>query len=150
MEFKLIVECFILYWGEMGFCWGVNCIVVQIYVLLYLVGWLMEVEEIVMILGVVCFNVSNSLKEFQLWKLVWIVYLCGDWCDYFDILIDIWELFKLIVEGCCQCEIDLIIVVLKICLSNFELVEEDVGIQVWIKEMLEFIEIFIVWLDEML
>lgn len=34
-----------------------------------------------------------------MWWFVKVVYVFGDCCDYFEMLIDIWELFKLIVEG---------------------------------------------------
>ena len=150
MELKPISERFILHWGEMGSRWGVNRTVAQIHALLYLAGRPMEAEEIATTLGVARSNVSNSLKELQSWKLVNIVHLRGDRRDHFETSTDVWELFKLIVEGRRQREIDPTITVLKSCLANPELAEEDAGTQARIKETLEFIEILTAWSDEML
>jgi DNA-binding transcriptional regulator GbsR (MarR family) len=141
---------FILHWGEMGTRWGVNRTVAQIHALLYLAGRPMEAEEIATTLGVARSNVSTSLKELQSWKLVRTVHLRGDRRDHFDTSTDIWELFKLIVEGRRQREIDPTIAVLKTCLNNPELADEDAGTQARIKETLEFIEILTAWSDEML
>lgn len=150
MELKPITERFILHWGEMGSRWGVNRTVAQIHALLYLAGRPMEAEEIASTLGVARSNVSNSLKELQSWKLVNIVHLRGDRRDHFETSTDVWELFKLIVEGRRQREIDPTITVLKSCLNNPELAAEDAGTQARIKETLEFIETLTAWSDEML
>lgn len=150
MELKPISERFILHWGEMGSRWGVNRTVAQIHALLYLAGRPMEAEEIATTLGVARSNVSNSLKELQSWKLVRTVHLRGDRRDHFETSTDVWELFKLIVEGRRQREIDPTITVLKTCLNNPELADEDPGTQARIKETLEFIEILTAWSDEML
>lgn len=150
MELKPIAERFILHWGEMGSRWGVNRTVAQIHALLYLAGRPMEAEEIAGTLGVARSNVSNSLKELQSWKLISIVHLRGDRRDHFETSTDIWELFKLIVEGRRQREIDPTISVLKSCLSNPELADEEAGTQARIKETLEFIETLTAWSDEML
>ena len=150
MELKPIAERFILHWGEMGSRWGVNRTVAQIHALLYLAGRPMEAEEISSTLGVARSNVSNSLKELQSWKLISIVHLRGDRRDHFETSTDIWELFKLIVEGRRQREIDPTISVLKSCLNNPELANEEAGTQARIKETLEFIETLTAWSDEML
>ncbi len=150
MELKPIAERFILHWGEMGSRWGVNRTVAQIHALLYLAGRPMEAEEIAGTLGVARSNVSNSLKELQSWKLISIVHLRGDRRDHFETSTDIWELFKLIVEGRRQREIDPTISVLKSCLNNPELADEEAGTQARIKETLEFIETLTAWSDEML
>lgn len=150
MELKPISERFILHWGEMGSRWGVNRTVAQIHALLYLAGRPMEAEEIATTLGVARSNVSNSLKELQSWKLVHIVHLRGDRRDHFETSTDVWELFKLIVEGRRQREIDPTITVLKSFLNNPELADEEAGAQARIKETLEFIEILTAWSDEML
>jgi len=150
MELKPISERFILHWGEMGSRWGVNRTVAQIHALLYLAGRPMEAEEIATTLGVARSNVSNSLKELQSWKLVHIVHLRGDRRDHFETSTDVWELFKLIVEGRRQREIDPTITTLKSFLNNPELADEEAGAQARIKETLEFIEILTAWSDEML
>lgn len=150
MELKPVSERFILHWGEMGSRWGVNRTVAQIHALLYLAGRPMEAEEIATTLGVARSNVSTSLKELQSWKLVRTVHIMGDRRDHFETSTDVWELFKLIVEGRRQREIDPTISVLKACLDNPELASEDPGAQQRIRETLEFIEILTTWSEEML
>ncbi|WP_018989054.1 GbsR/MarR family transcriptional regulator [Aromatoleum toluclasticum] len=150
MELKPIAERFILHWGEMGSRWGVNRTVAQIHALLYLAGRPMDAEEIALTLGVARSNVSNSLKELQSWRLARVVHLMGDRRDHFETSTDIWELFKLIVEGRRQREIDPTISVLRDCLGNPAIGDEDTGTEQRIKETLEFIEVLTTWSEEML
>lgn len=150
MELKPVAERFILHWGEMGSRWGVNRSVAQIHALLYLSGRPMDAEEIADTLGVARSNVSNSLKELQSWRLVKVVHLMGDRRDHFETSTDVWELFKLIVEGRRQREVDPTIAVLRDCLENPSIAAEDKGTEQRIRETLEFIEILTTWSDEML
>jgi len=150
MELTPICERFVLHWGEMGSRWGVNRTVAQIHALLYLAGRPMEADEITRTLGVARSNVSTSLKELLSWKLVRIVHLRGDRRDHFETSTDIWELFKLIVEGRRQREIDPTIQVLKSCLDSPGLEAEDPSTLTRIRETLDFIEILTAWADEML
>jgi len=150
MKLKPIAERFILHWGEMGTRWGVNRTVAQIHALLYLAGRPMDAEEIALTLGVARSNVSNSLKELQSWRLARVVHLMGDRRDHFETSTDIWELFKLIVEGRRQREIDPTISVLRECLDNPDIHNEDAGTEQRIKETLEFIEVLTTWSEEML
>jgi len=150
MELKPIAERFILHWGEMGSRWGVNRTVAQIHALLYLAGRPMDAEEIAVTLGVARSNVSNSLKELQSWRLVRVVHLMGDRRDHFETSTDVWELFKLIVEGRRQREIDPTIAVLRDSLANPAISNEDAGTEQRIKETLEFIEVLTTWSEEML
>jgi DNA-binding transcriptional regulator GbsR (MarR family) len=150
MELKPITERFVLHWGEMGSRWGVNRTVAQIHALLYLAGRPMDAEEITQTLGVARSNVSTSLKELLSWKLVRIVHLRGDRRDHFETSTDVWELFKLIVEGRRQREIDPTIQVLKSCLDSPDLEAEDPSTLTRIRETLDFIEILTAWSDEML
>ncbi|NMG65025.1 MarR family transcriptional regulator [Azoarcus indigens] len=150
MELKPIAERFILHWGEMGSRWGVNRTVAQIHALLYLAGRPLDAEEIAQTLNVARSNVSTSLKELQAWKLVRMVHLLGDRKDHFETSTDVWELFKLIVEGRRQREIDPTLGVLRACLDDPQLPAEDDGTERRIRETLEFMEILTTWSDEML
>lgn len=150
MELKPVSERFVLHWGEMGSRWGVNRTVAQLHALLYLAGRPMDADEIMRTLGVARSNVSTSLKELLSWKLVRIVHLRGDRRDYFETSTEVWELFRLIVEGRRQREIDPTIEVLKSCLSNPDLDQEETATQQRIQETLNFIEIMTAWADEML
>lgn len=150
MELIDIVCCFVVYWGEMGFSWGVNCSVVQIYVLLFVYGQFLYVEEIVDILVLVCFNVSNSLKELLNWWLICVIYLLGDWCDYYEILGDVWEFFCIIVCECKECEFDFMVVLLWEFFIYFVLEKELFVLQDWFCSMLDFMQMLGSWSDEML
>jgi DNA-binding transcriptional regulator GbsR (MarR family) len=150
MELKPVAERFVLHWGEMGSRWGVNRTVAQIHALLYLVGCPMDAEEITKTLGVARSNVSNSLKELQAWNLTRIVHLKGDRRDHYEVSTDVWELFKLIVAGRRQREIDPTITALRECLQNPGIEEEEEGTRRRITETLEFIEIMSTLADELL
>jgi len=150
MELKPVTQRFILHWGEMGSRWGVNRTVAQIHALLYLTGRPMDAEEIQETLGVARSNVSNSLKELLAWRLVRVVHRMGDRRDHFETSTDVWELFKLIVEGRRQREIDPTVTVLNECLANPQLKNEDEGAQQRIRETLDFIETMNTWVDEMM
>jgi len=150
MELKPVTQRFILHWGEMGSRWGVNRTVAQIHALLYLAGRPMDAEEIQETLGVARSNVSNSLKELLAWRLVRVVHRMGDRRDHFETSTDVWELFKLIVEGRRQREIDPTVTVLNECLANPQLKDEDEGVQQRIRETLDFIETMNTWVDEMM
>lgn len=150
MELKPIAERFVLHWGEMGSRWGVNRTVAQIHALLYLAGRPMDAEEITSTLGVARSNVSNSLKELQSWNLVRIIHLKGDRRDHFETSTDVWELFKLIVAGRRQREIDPTVLALRECLDNPAIEDEHEGTRQRIEETLKFIEIMGTLADEML
>jgi DNA-binding transcriptional regulator GbsR (MarR family) len=150
MEMKPVTERFVLHWGEMGSRWGVNRSVAQIHALLYLVGRPMHAEEITETLGIARSNVSTSLKELQGWNLVRLVHIHGDRRDHFDTSTDVWELFKLIVAGRRQREIDPTVTTLKDCLENPAIDRETDGTRQRIADTLRFIEVMSTLADEML
>lgn len=150
MKLKPIAERFVLHWGEMGSRWGVNRTVAQIHALLYVTGTAMSAEEIAETLGVARSNVSTSLKELQAWRLVNAVHRMGDRRERFATSTDIWKLFRLIVKGRRQREIDPTIGVLRECLVSPGIGAEDKGTEQRIRETLRFIETLMAWADEML
>ena len=150
MELTPVTERFILHWGEMGARWGVNRTVAQIHALLYLAEQPMAADEIVDTLSVARSNVSNSLKELLSWKLVRVVHVLGDRRDHFETSKDVWELFKLIVEGRKQREVEPTLAVLGECLASPELELESPGTRQRIEETREFVRVLTVWADEML
>jgi DNA-binding transcriptional regulator GbsR (MarR family) len=150
MELSPIAQRFILHWGEMGSRWGVNRTVAQIHALLFLSGRPMDAEEISDTLNVARSNVSTSLKELQAWKLARISHMMGDRRDYFETSADVWELFRLIVEGRKQREIDPTVTVLRDCVLNPEIKAEPAGVQQRVRETLAFLETLTTWSDEML
>ncbi|WP_414440070.1 GbsR/MarR family transcriptional regulator [Burkholderia sp. 22PA0106] len=150
MELTPLAERFILHWGEMGSRWGVNRTVAQIHALLYLHGKPIAADEIAGALGVARSNVSTSLKELQSWKLARIVHVMGDRRDHFETSTDIWELFKLIVEGRRQREIDPTLTVLRDTLVSPEMANETKETEQRIRDTLQFMETLTTWSDEML
>lgn len=150
MELTPIAERFILHWGEMGSRWGVNRTVAQIHALLYLLGRPVAADEIADTLGVARSNVSTSLKELQSWRLAKVVHVMGDRRDHFETSTDIWELFKLIVEGRRQREIDPTLTMLRDSLVSPEMAQESRDTEKRIRETLKFLETLTTWSDEML
>jgi DNA-binding transcriptional regulator GbsR (MarR family) len=150
MKLQAVAERFVLHWGEMGSRWGVNRTVAQIHALLYLTARPMDAEEIGETLGVARSNVSTSLKELQGWGLVRVVHAMGERRDRFATSTDVWELFRLIVEGRRRREFDPTLSVLRDCLSSADLKEEDKGTQARLRETLRFMETLTAWADEIL
>jgi DNA-binding transcriptional regulator GbsR (MarR family) len=150
MELSPVTQRFVLHWGEMGTRWGVNRTVAQIHALLYLSERALTAEEITDTLGVARSNVSNSLKELLSWRLVKVVHVLGDRRDHFETSKDVWELFKLIVEGRKQREIEPTREVLKDLLESSDLKKESAETRKRIEETQQFITIMTHWSDEML
>jgi DNA-binding transcriptional regulator GbsR (MarR family) len=150
MELTPTAEKFILHWGEMGSRWGVNRTVAQIHALLYLLGRPVAADEIAEALGVARSNVSNSLKELQSWRLAKVVHVMGDRRDHFETSTDVWELFKLIVEGRRQREIDPTLAMLRDTLDGPEIANESRETEQRIRDTLQFLETMTTWSDEML
>ncbi|MDR1889542.1 MAG: MarR family transcriptional regulator [Zoogloeaceae bacterium] len=150
MQLTPITERFILHWGEMGARWGVNRTVAQIHALLYLAEAPLAADEIAETLSVARSNVSNSLKELLAWRLVKVTHLMGDRRDHFETSRDVWELFKLIVEGRKQREVEPTLAVLGDYLASPDMALETPGAQQRIRETQEFIQVLTIWADEML
>ncbi|MGO9446853.1 MAG: GbsR/MarR family transcriptional regulator [Thiobacillaceae bacterium] len=150
MKLTPISERFILHWGEMGARWGVNRTVAQIHALLYLSEAPLAAETIADTLSVARSNVSTSLKELVAWKLVRVEHVLGDRRDHFDTSKDVWELFKLIVMGRKQREIDPTLALLSELLSGNAMRSESAGTRKRIQETQQFVHVLTHWADEML
>jgi DNA-binding transcriptional regulator GbsR (MarR family) len=150
MELTPITERFILHWGEMGARWGVNRTVAQIHALLFLSEQPLAADEIAQTLSVARSNVSMSLKELLSWRLIKVTHLMGDRRDHFETSKDIWELFKLIVEGRKQREVEPTLAVLNEFLESADFAKETPGARKRIQETREFIQILTTWTEEML
>jgi DNA-binding transcriptional regulator GbsR (MarR family) len=120
-ELSTAEQKFILHWGEMGARWGVNRTIAQIHALLYLSPEPVTAEEIATTLSVARSNVSTSLKELQNWDLVHVIHELGDRRDrYTSISKDVWDLFKVVLEGRRQREVDPTVAMLRTCLEELE------------------------------
>jgi DNA-binding transcriptional regulator GbsR (MarR family) len=150
MELTGVTERFVLHWGEMGSRWGVNRTVAQIHALLYITARPLHAEEITRTLGVARSNVSNSLKELQSWNLVRVVHVRGDRRDHFETSTDVWELFKLIVAGRRQREIDPTMEALRECLATPATAREPQGARQRVEQTLQFLKTMSTLADEVL
>jgi DNA-binding transcriptional regulator GbsR (MarR family) len=90
------------------------------------------------------------LKELLAWRLVKVTHLMGDRRDHFETSKDVWELFKLIVEGRKQREVEPTLAVLGECLQSPDMALETPGSRQRIQETQEFIQVLTTWANEML
>jgi DNA-binding transcriptional regulator GbsR (MarR family) len=150
MKLSPITQQFVLHWGEMGTRWGVNRTVAQIHALLYMSENALTADEITETLGVARSNVSNSIKELLSWRLVKVVHVMGDRRDHFETSKDVWELFKLIVAGRKQREIDPTLQIFDELMSSPNFNKESRETRKRIEETQQFIRVLTQWSDEML
>jgi DNA-binding transcriptional regulator GbsR (MarR family) len=148
MDLDPVSQKFILHWGEMGSRWGVNRTVSQIHGLLFLAERPMHAEEIAETLGVARSNVSTSLKELQSWGLASITHLLGDRRDHYVALQDIYEIFRVIVEGRKRREIDPTVSVLRDCVLQADEATPP-SVLKKLEDVLGFIETLNEWYEEM-
>jgi DNA-binding transcriptional regulator GbsR (MarR family) len=133
---------FILHWGEMGARWGINRTVAQIHALLYLSPDPLTAEDIASTLSVARSNVSTSLKELQSWGLVSVGHVLGDRKDHYESMQDVWELFKVIIDGRKRREVDPTLAVLRQCVEELDQsASTEAFTKQRLQEMLEFFEI---------
>ena len=145
------VENFILRWGDMGTHWGVNRSIAQIHALLYLSEDALTAEEISNQLGIARSNVSNSLRELVVWKLVRRVSVRGDRRDYFEAETDLWEIVTRIAEGRKAREIDPVRLALKECIAQAEADPEVSGVAMTrLADMMAFMDTMNNWYSQML
>jgi DNA-binding transcriptional regulator GbsR (MarR family) len=100
------VQQFVLRWGDLGGQWGVNRSVAQIQALLYLSDRPLTAEDIAEALGMARSNVSNSIHELIIWKLIRRVPVLGDRRDHFEAEADLWQILTRIAQGRKEREID--------------------------------------------
>ncbi len=111
---------FILHWGEMGSRWGINRTVAQIHALLYISPDPLTADEIKEILGVARSTVSTGLSELQTWGIVRVIHVLGDRRDHFEVLGDVWEMFRAVLRERKRRELDPVLNVLRETISEIE------------------------------
>src|SRR6185436_18185168 len=118
-----VQQKFILHWGEMGTRWGINRTVAQIHALLFISSKPLNAEEIAGTLDVARSNVSNSLKELQ-----------------------VWEMFRVVLDERKKREIDPTLVMLRSCVAEAEKDKEtDEYTEQKLRELAEFFETSTAW-----
>jgi DNA-binding transcriptional regulator GbsR (MarR family) len=100
MNLPLMVQTFVLHFGEMGSRWGISRTVGQIYALLFVSDRPLNADDICEHLGFSRSNVSTGLKELQAWNLARLQHLPGDRRDHFATPEDIWEIIRTLALSC--------------------------------------------------
>ncbi len=132
---------FIVHWGEMGSRWGINRTVAQIHALLYISPRALTAEEISETLTVARSTVSTGLRELQSWGLVKVVHVFGDRKDYFEIIGDVWEMFRAVLDERKRRELDPALSMLREAVTEFEASDQgDPAVHEKMIELLDFFE----------
>ncbi len=144
------VEQFVLRWGDMGGQWGVNRSVAQIQALLFLSDRPLTAEDIAETLGMARSNVSNSIRELLIWKLIRRVPVLGDRRDHYEAEADLWQIMTHIARGRKEREIDPAVAALRHVL---ETADDDPQISATararLKEMQSFLGTLDTWFSQM-
>lgn len=149
MPLSPAVEKYVLHWGEMGTRWGTNRTVAQIHALLYLSPEPLRADQICELLSVARSNVSTSIRELQSYGLVRMTHVLGDRRDYFESILDVWELFRVIIEQRKQRELNPTLTMLRSCAEEVALEKEtDPITKERIKNMLDFVENTSSWYEK--
>lgn len=131
---------FIIHWGEMGSRWGINRTVAQIHALLYISPDPLTAEEISDTLAIARSTVSTGLRELQGWGIVKVIHVLGDRRDHFEIIGNVWEMFRVVLEERKRREMDPALEVLRETISELDQLDgEDSAVK---EKMLEMYDLF--------
>jgi DNA-binding transcriptional regulator GbsR (MarR family) len=131
------VQKFVIHWGEMGERWGINRTVAQIQALLYVSPEPLNAEQISQTLSVARSTVSVGLRELQYWGIINIVHQLGDRTDYYELIGDVWEMFRLIADRRIQNELDPTVVMLRETVNRLDNPTEDPHSKEKLEELLD-------------
>jgi len=109
---------FVLHWGEMGSRWGINRTVAQTHALLFIADRPLAADEIAETLKVARSNVSVSLRELESWGILKKVSVLGDRRDHFETMVDVWTMFRTILDERKRREIDPTLAILRECVAE--------------------------------
>jgi DNA-binding transcriptional regulator GbsR (MarR family) len=142
-----IARKFVLHWGEMGDCWGVNRSVAQVHALLYVLGEALSAEDIANLLSMARSNVSTSLKELQAWGIIRVVHKLGDRRDHYESMTDVWEMFRIVLAERHKREVQPTIRILREFEAELKAGAkgEPEGLPERVHAMLEFLEATEAW-----
>jgi DNA-binding transcriptional regulator GbsR (MarR family) len=112
---KEVRDKFVANWGVMGTQWGINRTMAQIHALLMTSAEPLSTDEVMGELRISRGNAHTNLKELVNWGLLRIVTRKGERREYFEAELDVWEIFRRIVEQRKRREIDPALEVLTEC-----------------------------------
>lgn len=144
MELSIPTQNFIVHWGEMGTRWGINRTVAQIHALLYISSEPIDAEEISETLSIARSTCSTGLRELQGWGLAKVVHVLGDRREHFETIDDVWEMFRIVIDGRKRKEMDPTLGLLRDTIAEMS---KDKNVDQFAKsklsEMLDFFETMI-------
>ncbi len=144
------VEQFILRWGDMGTQWGVNRSVAQIQALLFLSDQPLTAEDIADKLSLARSNVSNSLKELLIWKLIHRVPVFGDRRDHYEAEADLWQIATRVAQGRKEREVDPMVAAIRAAMKDIDDPRISQKIQGRLVAMHDFVNTVEGWYQQML
>jgi DNA-binding transcriptional regulator GbsR (MarR family) len=145
-----VQQRFILHWGEMGTRWGINRTVAQVHALLYISPRPLNADDIVEALGVARSNVSTSLKELQGWGIVRMVHVLGDKRDHFETMLDVWEMFRVVLDERKKREFDPTMRMLHDCIAEAPKEKQSDRYTLdRLRELYQFFEVTSAWHEQM-
>lgn len=140
MKLTPAVQKYIVHWGEMGERWGINRTVAQIQALLYISPEPLNAEQISQTLSVARSTVSVGLRELQYWGIVNVVHRLGDRTDYYELIGDVWEMFRRIADRRIQNELDPTVLMLRESVTQLNDEAEDPHSREKLEELLEVLD----------
>ncbi len=117
-KLKEVRDRFVSQWGVMGTQWGINRTMAQIHALLMTSAEPMSTDEVMEELRISRGNAHTNLKELVNWGLIRIVTRKGERKEYFEAELDVWEIFRRIVEQRKRRELDPALQTLADCAAD--------------------------------
>jgi DNA-binding transcriptional regulator GbsR (MarR family) len=148
MQLTPTTQKFVLHWGEMGSRWGINRTVAQTHALLFIADRPLAADEIAETLKVARSNVSVSLRELESWGILKKVSVLGDRRDHFETTVDVWTMFRTILDERKRREIDPTLAILRECVAEAK--GSDPHAHRRLSSMLGMIEAMSVWYEHVM
>jgi DNA-binding transcriptional regulator GbsR (MarR family) len=135
-----VTRKFVLHWGEMASRWGISRTVAQIYALLYLSETPLNAEDLSATLSISRSNVSVNVRELEGWGLIRVVHAMGDRRDRYEVLEEISETFRIILEERRRREVEPMLVILRDCMALAGTGKESRFLHERLGQMADFIQ----------
>lgn len=114
-------------------------------------GQTLSAEDIADTLGIARSNVSNSLRELQIWNIIRSVPILGDRRTFYTAETDLWNLMSRIGAGRKTRELDPAAAALRECVEmSRDDKRVDPVVQLRLREMLDFVECTSRWYEQMI
>jgi DNA-binding transcriptional regulator GbsR (MarR family) len=108
--------------------------------LLYISPEPLNAEQISQTLSIARSTVSVGLRELQYWGIVNVVHRLGDRTDYYELIGDVWEMFRLIADRRIQNELEPTVLMLRETMSKLNNDSEDPHSKEKLGELLDVLD----------